>query len=35
VSLEALRQVADVEGTQTSPEDDPSDLPAGAAEDDE
>jgi tRNA threonylcarbamoyl adenosine modification protein (Sua5/YciO/YrdC/YwlC family) len=35
VSLEALREVADVEGTRTSPEDDPSDLPAGAAEDDE
>jgi tRNA threonylcarbamoyl adenosine modification protein (Sua5/YciO/YrdC/YwlC family) len=35
VSLEALREVADVEGTRMSPEDDPSDLPAGAAEDDE
>jgi tRNA threonylcarbamoyl adenosine modification protein (Sua5/YciO/YrdC/YwlC family) len=35
VSLEALREVADVEGTQVSPEDDPSDPPAGAAEDDE
>ena len=35
VSLEALCEVADVEGTQVSPEDDPSDPPAGAAEDDE
>lgn len=35
VSLEALREVADVEGTRVSPEDDPIDPPAGAAEDDE
>jgi L-threonylcarbamoyladenylate synthase len=35
VSLEALREVAHVEGTQVSPEDDPIDPPAGAAEDDE
>jgi tRNA threonylcarbamoyl adenosine modification protein (Sua5/YciO/YrdC/YwlC family) len=35
VSLEALRAVADVEGAQVSPEDDPIDPPAGAAEDDE
>jgi tRNA threonylcarbamoyl adenosine modification protein (Sua5/YciO/YrdC/YwlC family) len=35
VSLEALREVADVEGAQVSPEDDPSDPLAGAAEDDE
>lgn len=35
VPLEALRAVADVEGAQASPEDDPIDPPAGAAEDDE
>ena len=36
VTLEALREVADVEGPpQVSPEDDPSEPPAGAAEDDE
>ena len=35
VSLDALRAVADVEGAQVSPEDDPIDPPAGAAEDDE
>jgi tRNA threonylcarbamoyl adenosine modification protein (Sua5/YciO/YrdC/YwlC family) len=35
VTLEALREVADVEGPQVAPEDDPSKPPAGAAEDDE
>jgi tRNA threonylcarbamoyl adenosine modification protein (Sua5/YciO/YrdC/YwlC family) len=35
VPLDALRAVADVEGAQVSPEDDPIDPPAGAAEDDE
>lgn len=35
VTLEALREVADVEGPQVSPKDDPSEPPAGAAEDDE
>jgi L-threonylcarbamoyladenylate synthase len=35
VTLEALREVADVEGRQTSPEDDPSEPSTGAAEDDE
>ncbi|MFD6139039.1 L-threonylcarbamoyladenylate synthase [Promicromonospora sp. NPDC060271] len=35
VSLDALRAVADVEGAQVSPKDDPIDPPAGAAEDDE
>jgi len=35
VTLEALREVADVEGPQVAPEDDPSEPPAGAAEDDE
>jgi tRNA threonylcarbamoyl adenosine modification protein (Sua5/YciO/YrdC/YwlC family) len=35
VTLEALREIADVEGPRTSPEDDTSEPPAGAAEDDE
>jgi len=35
VTLEALREVADVEGPQVSPKDDPSAPPAGAVEDDE
>jgi hypothetical protein len=35
VTLEALREVADVEGRQVAPEDDPSGAPAGAAEDNE
>ncbi len=35
VTLAALREVADVEGPQVLPEDDPSEPPAGAAEDDE
>lgn len=35
VPLEALREVADVEGPQVSPEDDPSEPLAGPAEDDE
>lgn len=35
VTLEALREVADVEGPQVSPKDDPSEPPAGAVEDDE
>ncbi|WP_233257472.1 L-threonylcarbamoyladenylate synthase [Promicromonospora sp. AC04] len=35
VTLAALRAVADVEGPQVLPEDDPSEPPAGAAEDDE
>lgn len=35
VTLEALREVADVEGPQVAPEDDPSEPPAGAAEDNE
>ncbi|WP_369369574.1 L-threonylcarbamoyladenylate synthase [Promicromonospora sp. Populi] len=35
VTLAALREVADVEGLPVKPEDDPSEPPAGAAEDDE
>jgi hypothetical protein len=35
VTLEALREVADVEGRQALPEDDPSEPSTGAAEDDE